>query len=132
ITANNLKPVKLLNTHCHLDHVFGNFYVHENWNLGLEMHKADLPTLGMAEKSAQLYGIQGFIPSPEPTVFLDEGDTIRFGNTLLEILFVPGHAPGHIVFISHEDKLVIGGDVLFRGSIGRSDLPGGDMDQLVD
>ena len=131
ITVENLKPVKLLNTHCHIDHVFGNSFVAGKWGLDLEMHREDLVTLGMAQKSAELYGVHGYIPSPEPKVFLEEGDVVRFGSSVLEVLYVPGHAPGHIAFVSHEDKLVVGGDVLFRGSIGRTDLPGGNMDTLL-
>jgi len=132
IAQNGLNPMRLLNTHCHIDHVLGNKFVASTYGLELEMHRADLPTLGMAQRSADMYGIHGYEASPEPTKFLDESDTIEFGTTSLEILFVPGHAPGHIAFVSHAQKIVIGGDVLFHRSIGRTDLPGGDTQTLID
>lgn len=130
VEERGLKPVCLLNTHCHIDHVFGNAFVAEEWSLDLHAHKLDLPTLEMVPLSCQLYGIPGYMESPKPKVFIDEGDVISFGNTQLDIIFVPGHAPGHVAFISHADKVVINGDVLFKGSIGRTDLPGGDHAEL--
>ena len=132
ITDENLKPTRLLNTHCHIDHVFGNKLISETYNLGLEMHKLDLPVLESVEQVAHVYGIPNVDESPKPSSFLDEGDKVKFGNSELDILFCPGHAPGHIVFVSHEQKFVIGGDVLFYGSIGRTDLPGGDHQTLID
>lgn len=130
IEQRGLKPVLLLNTHCHIDHVFGNAFVAEEWSLDLHAHKLDLPTLEMVPLSCQLYGIPGYIESPKPKVFIDEGDVIEFGNTKLDVIFVPGHAPGHVAFINHDDRVVINGDVLFRGSIGRTDLPGGNHAEL--
>lgn len=130
ITKEGLKPVKLLNTHCHIDHILGNNFVSKTYNLGLEMHKNDLPTLHATTEYGHLYGFT-VDQSPEPTNFLDEGDVVAFGNSKLDILFVPGHAPGHIVFVSHEQKFAINGDVLFYGSIGRTDLPGGDHATLI-
>lgn len=129
IEEKNLKPVRLLNTHAHLDHILGNAYVANKWGLAVEMHEKDLPTFALAEASSHLYGIP-YTPSPEPSVFLEEGDQVKFGNTVLDVIFCPGHAPGHIAFISHPDKVVIGGDVLFQMSIGRTDLPGGDFPTL--
>ncbi|MCB9359893.1 MAG: MBL fold metallo-hydrolase [Flavobacteriales bacterium] len=130
IAKEGLKPVKLLNTHCHIDHILGNNFIAKTYNLGLEMHKNDLPTLHATTEYGHLYGF-AVDQSPEPTTFLDEGDVIVFGNSKLDILFVPGHAPGHIVFVNHEQKFVINGDVLFYGSIGRTDLPGGDHQTLI-
>ena len=132
IVEEELKPVRLLNTHCHIDHVFGNAFVSRTYGLKPEMHKKDLPTLQMVGPSAQLYGLQGTELSPEPGNFLDENDTVEFGNSSLEILFVPGHAPGHIAFLNREQDFVIAGDVLFREGIGRTDLPGGSMDVLME
>lgn len=131
IASNKLKLVRLLNTHCHLDHIFGNQFIQKNWNLALETHEKELETLQLAKHSATIYGFPGYEESPLPTQFLDEQDQIKFGRVILDIIFVPGHAPGHIAFINHADKFVIGGDVLFHGSIGRTDLPGGDFDTLV-
>ena len=130
ITDNQLKPVKLLNTHCHIDHVLGNNYVASTYQIGLEMHKNDLPTLHATPEYGHMYGFH-IDKSPEPSQFLDEGDIIKFGNAELSIVYAPGHAPGHIVFISVEDKFIIGGDVLFYQSIGRTDLPGGDYNTLI-
>ncbi|MFT5823713.1 MAG: hydroxyacylglutathione hydrolase [Crocinitomix sp.] len=130
MTEHGLTPVRLLNTHCHVDHVFGNFYVSEKYKLPLEAHKLDLPTLKMVEKSCMMYGIKEFELSPEPTIFLEEGDVVTFGNSKLDVIFTPGHAPGHVVFYAAEDGFVVNGDVLFLGSHGRTDLPGGDHQTL--
>lgn len=131
IVDNELEPVKLINTHCHIDHVLGNRFVAEKWSLDLEMHELDLPTLRSVKDYCQLYGFHNYEESPEPSTFLKEGDKIHFGNSSLDVLFTPGHAPGHIVLYSNEQHFVIGGDVLFQMSIGRTDLPGGDYDTLI-
>ena len=131
ISNNELKPVRLINTHCHIDHVLGVTYVAEKYGLGFEFHKLDMAVFESTEAVATMYGINGVKLPIEPTGFLDENDTVSFGNSELEILFVPGHAPGHIAFFSRQQKFVIGGDVLFHGSIGRTDLPGGDHATLI-
>lgn len=131
IVDNELEAVKLINTHCHIDHVLGNRFVAEKWGLDLEMHELDLPTLRSVKDYCQLYGFHNYEESPEPSTFLKEGDKIHFGNSSLDVLFAPGHAPGHIVLYSKEQHFVIGGDVLFQMSIGRTDLPGGDYDTLI-
>jgi len=130
ILENDLKPVKLLNTHCHIDHVLGNNFVASTFNVELEMHEKDLPTLHATPEYGHLYGFN-IDKSPEPSRFLNDGDIVEFGNSKLEVLFTPGHAPGHVVFVAHDEKFIINGDVLFQGSIGRTDLPGGDMDTLL-
>lgn len=130
IKSEELKPVKLLNTHCHIDHVFGNSFIAKKYNLGLEIHKEDLQTLHSLPQVSHLYGLNAE-ESVEPSVFLNEGDKITFGNSSLDILFTPGHSPGSICFVSHADKFIIGGDVLFYGSIGRTDLPGGNHEALI-
>jgi len=125
ISDNDLKPVKLLNTHCHVDHIQGNHIIAKTFNLQLEANEKEIPILEGSPAWGLQYGITGDI-SPEISVFLNEGDTISFGNSKLDIIFVPGHSPGHLAFISHEQKFVINGDVLFQGSFGRFDLPFGD------
>ena len=131
IENNDLKPVRLVNTHCHIDHVLGVKYVVDKYDLGFEFHKLDMPVFESTERVADMYQIPNVKLPVQPTGFLDEGDTVKFGNSELDILFVPGHAPGHIAFYHKEQKFVIGGDVLFHGSIGRTDLPGGDHETLI-
>jgi hydroxyacylglutathione hydrolase len=131
ITKNNLKPVQLLNTHCHIDHVFGNKFIADKYGLGLAMHAKDLSVLKSLTQVGKMYNLNTE-ESPLPAVLLEEGHQVKFGESVLDIVFTPGHSPGSICFINHDQKLVIGGDVLFRESIGRSDLPGGDSDTLLD
>ena len=130
IEENNLTPVALLNTHCHIDHVMGNRYIADTYGLQLSAHQLDVPTLALAEKAAQLYQLN-YTPSPEIEIFLEEGEQLKFGKSQLDILFTPGHAPGHVVFVSHEQQFVINGDVLFRRSVGRVDLPGSNPADLI-
>ncbi len=131
IEDNDLKVVQLLNTHCHIDHVLGNAFIKRKYGVDLIMHKIDEATLASVEVYAGSYGFAQYQPSTA-NKFVDEGDTIKFGNSELGILFVPGHAPGHIAFVNKEQNICIGGDVLFDGSIGRTDLPGGDFNTLID
>jgi len=130
IESNGLTPVKLINTHCHIDHVLGNRYVFEKYGLELIAHQAEIPVLKAADISSKIYQIN-YDPSPEISSFLEEGEFVEFGETKLEVLFTPGHSPGSISFYHKESKQLIGGDVLFQGSIGRTDLPGGDFDTLI-
>ncbi len=127
----SLKPVRLINTHCHVDHVFGNKHVAEKYGLKLETHKGEIPVLDFVPMACKMYGIPGYEVSPQPEVFLEEGEIVSFGNTTLEILFTPGHSPASLSFFCKEDQFLIAGDVLFQGSIGRTDLPGGDFDTLI-
>lgn len=130
IDENDLKPVKLLNTHCHIDHIQGNYIVASKYDVKLEAHPLEVEVLKFSPEWGKQYGINGDL-SPEIEVFLNEGDKVEFGNSVLDVVFVPGHSPGHIAFISHADKFVVGGDVLFQGSFGRYDLPGGDLPTLI-
>jgi len=131
IESNNLKPVKLINTHCHIDHILGNKFVSEKWKIDLYMNKKDLSLLKGAGDIAKMYGFENYKGSPYPKYFLEEGYILEFGESKLEILFTPGHAPGHICLYSKEDKFIVSGDVLFNRGIGRTDLPGGDYDTLI-
>lgn len=130
LSDNALTPVRLVLTHAHIDHILGNAWVHSRYGLLPEMHKADLPLLRSGERQAKMYGIP-YEPSPEPEHFIEEGDVIELGKDRLKVLFCPGHAPGHIALYSAEQRFVICGDVLFMNSIGRTDLPGGDMETLL-
>jgi glyoxylase-like metal-dependent hydrolase (beta-lactamase superfamily II) len=125
-----LKPVALLNTHAHLDHIMGNQFVKQHFDIDLYLHPDDKPTFAMAEKSAQLYGLDQFKTSPEPDKWLEDGQKLQFGEISFEVILGPGHAPGHVAFYNAENKFVINGDILFQGSYGRVDLPGGNMAQL--
>lgn len=131
ISANDLQVVQLLNTHCHIDHVFGNAFVKNTFNVKLSIHKLDEVTLNAVVNYAPAYGFQHFETSSADN-YLEEGDKVTFGNSTLDIVFVPGHAPGHVAFYNENQKFCIGGDVLFDGSIGRTDLPGGNHDQLIE
>ena len=132
IEDNNLNPVKLINTHCHIDHILGNQFVAKTWELNLETHQNDIELLENSAEIARLYGFIDYEKSPSTTQFLNEGDTVEFGNSKLKILYTPGHAPGHISLYSKEEKFIISGDVLFKSSIGRTDLPGGDFNVLIE
>jgi hydroxyacylglutathione hydrolase len=129
ITANNLKPLLLLNTHCHLDHVFGNYWVHKNYGLELYIHKGEKPVLEFAPASGNMYGL-GFTNYKGPLHFLEEGDEVFLGADKLKVLLTPGHSPASICFYCEAQNFIIGGDVLFNESIGRFDLPGGNEQQL--
>jgi len=129
ITENELKPVRLLNTHCHIDHVLGNKFIYDTYTLLPQFHQGELSLLAAVVSYAPQMGFK-YDVSPLPEKFLTVEEPILFGNSELEIRFVPGHSPAHICFYSKEDNFVIGGDVLFYMSIGRTDLPGGDFDQL--
>ena len=125
-----LSPKYLLNTHCHLDHVFGNKFVHETWGLTLHLHEKEKPVLEYAPTFGLSWGLP-FDNYQGDLIFLREGEAIRLGNDTLHILFTPGHSPGHVCFYAEAEQFVIGGDVLFYQSIGRTDLPGGDYDTLI-
>ena len=132
ILSNNLVPTKLLNTHCHIDHILGNNFVSKTWDLELEIHHKDIDLLKNSKNIADLYGFVDYENSPITNKFLVEGDIIEFGKSKLEVLFTPGHAPGHISLYSKNENFIISGDVLFNNSIGRTDLPGGNYNTLID
>lgn len=129
IESRELNPVRLLNTHGHLDHIFGNKFVAEKYNLQVESHKDEQQVIEYSAIAAQSYGLQ-LEQSPRISVFWDEGDSVTFGDSELKVFFTPGHSPASISFYSEKDNFIIGGDVLFRLSIGRTDLPGGNFETL--
>jgi hydroxyacylglutathione hydrolase len=130
IRANNLNPVMLLNTHCHIDHVLGNKFIFDQYGLKPRFHAGELPVLEAVVAYAPMMGIR-YDVSPLPDEFLPETGSIRFGNTGLTLIFAPGHSPAHLCFYDKIANILIGGDVLFRNSIGRTDLPGGNFTQLI-
>lgn len=122
IVARSLKPVAIINTHCHLDHILGNLVCKNRYNIPVLMHRKDLPILNLAEQSSQLWGVS-FRGAPEPDGFIQDGENYTFGNTTLQTFLVPGHSPGHIALYHAPSSNLIAGDVLFKGSTGRVDLP---------
>ena len=130
IEKSRFSPVLLLNTHCHLDHVFGNKFVHETWNLTLHIHEKEKIVLEKAPIAGKTWQLP-FDNYEGPLAFIKEGEAIKVGNDDLEIRFAPGHSPGSVCFYHEAGGFVIGGDVLFNGSIGRTDLPGGDYATLI-
>jgi len=130
IEAKNLKPIRLLNTHCHVDHVLGNRFLAEKFDLELEMHEDDLPVLNAVPTYGASYGFNTG-EMVQPTVFLKDEDVVKVGTVELKIIHVPGHSPGGICFYNTATEQVIAGDALFQGSIGRTDLPGGNHAQLI-
>jgi glyoxylase-like metal-dependent hydrolase (beta-lactamase superfamily II) len=131
IEEKKLRPLRLINTHCHLDHVFGNNFVAKTWNLGLEIHVGEVPVLQRFPQTCQMYGIPFTEPSPMPSRFIEAGEVLEFGNTRLKALFTPGHSPASLSFFCEKEGFAVAGDVLFLESIGRTDLPGGDFETLI-
>ena len=123
-------PVYLLNTHCHLDHVFGNKWVHETYGLEPHLHPNEEAMLALAPVSGERWGLP-FQNYTGPLHFLNDGDSLFLGDTEIQVILAPGHSPGSICFYIHSQGDLMGGDVLFRGSIGRTDLPGGDSETLL-
>lgn len=130
ITDTQLEPVRLLNTHCHLDHVFGNKWVSENWGLELYLHSGEEQMLKLAPLSGEKWGLP-FTNYNGPLHFLNEGDSIFLGEDELKVILAPGHSPASLCFYCEKQQILIGGDVLFRESIGRTDLPGGNHATLL-
>ncbi len=131
IKTKGLNPSLLVNTHCHLDHVFGNKFIHEQYGLELHIHQGEQKVLEMAPTSGLMWNLP-FDNYEGKLHFLDESLPLQVGNDQLEIIFTPGHSPASISFYSKENDLLISGDVLFRESVGRTDLPGGNPDLLAE
>lgn len=130
IEVNKLVVKKLVNTHCHIDHVLGNAFVKNKFKVLLHIHPIEEALLRAVSSYASNYGFFQYQEST-PDIFITENEFVEFGNQKLKILFVPGHSPGHIAFYDAASKILIGGDVLFENSIGRSDLPGGNFNTLI-
>lgn len=119
----------VLNTHAHFDHIMANEGVVKATGAPLALHPLDLPLL-RNKGGAMFFGLDA-PPSPEPTLSLAEGDEITFGKHTLQVLYTPGHTVGHVSFYEAETGIIFDGDVLFAGGIGRTDLPGGDYETLM-
>jgi glyoxylase-like metal-dependent hydrolase (beta-lactamase superfamily II) len=130
ISENNLTPVKIANTHCHFDHIMGVEFVRSEYNIPLCAHPDDAFWIERAVDQGQMFGFD-MKPVRPIDIFFNEGEKITFGNSELKIIHVPGHSPGHVAFYNNKNNFLMGGDVLFYGSIGRTDLPGGNHQQLI-
>jgi hydroxyacylglutathione hydrolase len=130
LQTNDLKPVGLINTHCHFDHLMGVDFIRMKFGIPFECHAEDAFWLPLASAQARSFGIT----MPEVAGadhFFKTGQNLSFGNSCLQVIHIPGHSPGHVVFYSPEEQFLLAGDVLFYKSIGRFDLPGGDYEQLI-
>lgn len=130
ITDNRLTPVKIANTHCHFDHIMGVEFIRNEFNIPFVAHPDDAFWVGKAIDQGRMFGFE-MEPVNAPDSFFTANEKLKFGESEFEIIHVPGHSPGHVVFYSEKEKVIIGGDVLFHGSIGRTDLPGGDHQTLI-
>lgn len=130
IEKNGLKPQQIINTHTHIDHIFGIDSLKQKYNIPFGMHEADTPVLNGAVGSAMMFGFN-FKVAPKADFFLEHGQIIKMGADEIEVRLAPGHSPGSVVLYYAKGNLVVSGDVLFHGSVGRTDLPGGDTDTLM-
>lgn len=123
ITENKLKPLLLLNTHCHIDHVLGNKYIADTYGLMPQFNEGELPVLIEVQNYAPQMGFR-YEVSPIGETFLPRSGELMLGEEALQLIFAPGHSPAHLCFYHAQQNFLIGGDVLFKGSVGRTDLPG--------
>ena len=130
IDAQQLNVKFILNTHGHIDHVLGNDFAKDKYKAPLVISKMDEATMRSVKAYAPLYGFDAYREA-EPDKLISEGDLITFGKTEWKVFFLPGHSPGHIGFYDEKEKVVFSGDVLFAQSIGRTDLPGGNFETLI-
>ena len=129
IEEKSLKPVKILLTHAHIDHILGNNYLAGKYNIPIVMNALEIDLLQAAKVYGEMWGII-VEPSPAPELFLKEGDIFSFGHTKLEVIFTPGHSPASFSYFDRSTNQLLAGDVLFQESIGRTDLPGGSFPEL--
>ncbi len=122
---------EILATHTHFDHVLAARDLKAATGASFRIHKADLPQLQSLPEVVQVFTGSTVLPAPEPDGFVEQGDVITVGSIRLAVLFTPGHSPGHVSYVLDEDAVVFSGDCLFLGSIGRTDLPGGDLNTLM-
>ncbi len=130
IKKSNLCPVMIANTHCHFDHIMGVEFLRSEYGIPFRAHPSDNFWVENAVEQGKMYGFD-MNPVKAPDLLFSDDDVLKFGNSFFEIIPLPGHSPGHVVFYSAKEKILIAGDVLFSGSIGRTDLPGGDYHTLI-
>ena len=130
VSKNNIKIKYIINTHGHLDHILGNRFAKNSFEAPLLIHKEDLFLLERSKEQGKRYGID-IEPSPQPDKFITEDLILEIGKNKIEFIHTPGHTPGSICIVNHDDKKIFCGDLIFKDSIGRTDLPGGDYDILM-
>jgi glyoxylase-like metal-dependent hydrolase (beta-lactamase superfamily II) len=130
IKNKSLKPVALLNTHCHIDHILGNYFIKNTFGIPLHIPVNEVNNLNSVKNYGSFYGFTHY-KETKADHLIEAGQTITFGNSELKALYVPGHTEGHMVFVNENERICIGGDVLFNGSIGRTDLPGGNFETII-
>ena len=127
---NNLIPEKILLTHGHADHAGAAMEIAQILNIKIEgPHKEDKFLLDSLQSQGEMFGMQA--RNCVPDKWLEDGDSVTVGNSVLDVIFTPGHTPGHVIFFCNESNLALVGDVIFRGSIGRTDLPRGNHQDLI-
>jgi hydroxyacylglutathione hydrolase len=131
IEKEGLQPLAIINTHAHIDHIFGLQAIKDRYNIPFGLHEKDLPVLENAAVAAMMFGFE-MQEQPKPDFFIKENEPIKLGDDTLEVRFTPGHSPGSVIFYYAPGNFAIGGDVLFAGSVGRTDLPGGSFPILYD
>lgn len=129
LRTNQLTVKYLINTHVHLDHIFGNYLIKQAYRVPLVMHKEGLYLFKQSRTLQYFYGFNGYRET-EPDIFVDQDDLVNVSDFTLKVIYVPGHAPGHIALYDKVSRTCFTGDVLFKGSVGRTDLWGGDAEQL--
>lgn len=130
IHMNDLKVVAIINTHCHIDHVLGNDILKAEYKVPLKIPQNELEVFNSVPAYAPQWGMAGYRHA-EVDEFLKEGDDLVLDDITFKLIEVSGHSPGHLIFYNEAEKMIIGGDVLFRESIGRTDLPGGNHEDLL-
>lgn len=130
INSNSINIKYILLTHGHIDHIMGNKWAKDTFNVPVMMNEEDMPLIERAMEQGALFGVS-FPQPPKPDIMIGEGESVKFSNTEFKLLHTPGHSPGSICFVDEKEKLIFGGDTVFRGSIGRTDLWKGDIDLLL-
>lgn len=131
IKSNGINIKLILNTHGHIDHIMGNAWAKEVFNVPILMHENDLPLIDKSMEQGKMFGVD-FPKPPMPDKLITEKDIIEVGDSKFDIIHTPGHSPGSVCFIDEKNKIIIAGDTVFKGSVGRTDLWMGDMDILLD
>jgi hydroxyacylglutathione hydrolase len=130
IAANKLKIVRNINTHCHVDHILGNAFIASEYGIYPEYHEESVPFFLTARELATSFGYE-LVTIPDPKGFIQEGTIITYGTNSLKVIYTPGHAAGSVCFYNSDKRFVLTGDVLFKETIGRTDLPSGNFDLLM-